>query len=63
MNKWQDSLSDRPILCWVWDMENLENASMIWETYESQFGTQYRDTNGVSYKFATPVKPEECYNE
>ncbi len=61
---WYDSIPDGGILCWVWDgpSDKGQYCTIITEYTE---GAKWRfiDARGDVWVYATPVKPEECYQE
>ena len=52
---WKDDL---PVLCWVWDNIGERECRVI-ETIKDYY---YLDREDVPWKYAEPVKPEDCYD-
>ena len=56
---WEDSLDEYNVLCWVSDMDkDLKRHPRCIVSLEV---SQYRASSGDIWTFATPIKPEDCY--
>ena len=62
--KWQDTLKDKPVLCWVSDGDE---ESRSWATrivcYREGEEQPYADCDSIKWEYATPVSPNECLGE
>jgi len=56
-SKWYDNIPKKGIICWVWDIEGSVKDLTVIIDYSN--GLFLSAENG--WKFAEPVKPEECY--
>lgn len=62
---WRDEVSEEnPVLCWVSDSaEGGKAAVALVEEYNASKLYSYKETCDEWWKFATPVKPEDCWQE
>ena len=69
---WTDEVSeDNPVLCWVSndDPEERKNAQLVvrlsysqgYSCYKTKLNVPLSQSHNFSFMYATPVKPEECY--
>jgi hypothetical protein len=56
--QWYENIPSEGVLCWVDDdKENIKDGARIIKRKDYGF----IDSEGFDWKYATPVKPEECY--
>lgn len=56
---WTDDLSEKnPVLCWV---QNVNKSTQIIKRICEVVGVEFIDTAGLTWVYAEPVKPEECW--
>ena len=62
---WTDNLNAKtPVLCWVDDIPIDPTKSPYVKYIEAtDISNDYIDIRGEKWKYATPVKPEECWKE
>jgi len=61
--EWFDDIPKEGILCWVWDSERVpieRSVSIICKNKTVQ-NIPFESVTGATWRFATPIKPEECY--
>lgn len=58
--QWFDNIPEKGVLCWVNDLSVVRKdiASVIIKRCGDKW---FSSKDSVCWKFATPVKPEECY--
>lgn len=62
--KWQDTLEDGPVLCWVSDISLETRCCAVLIALDcSDEGGVYKDVGGIHWEYATPVSPNECLGE
>jgi len=57
--EWDYNIPKDGILCWCWDIDCLPKFTSVILEKNKDWG--YLASDGFSWKFATPIKPEECY--
>ncbi len=58
--EWYHNISKKGVLCWVWD-NNYNKNNIAFIQYKKP--NNFLDFNNISWKYAKPIKPEECYQE
>ena len=60
--EWWETLKDGPILCWLNSVDSRRKEIAAYISLVRSDG-QYLSDTGTVWRFATPVNPEECYND
>ena len=60
--EWWETLKDGPILCWLNSIDSHRKEIATYISLVRPDG-QYLSVTGTVWRFATPVNPEECYND
>ncbi len=61
--EWFDDIPKEGILCWVWDSEGvpIKRAISVICKNKTVQNIPFESVTGATWRFATPIKPEECY--
>lgn len=58
---WHSNLSSGDVVCWVSNDSSLtRNVAYVITSYRDKM---YHSSNGIEWKYATPILPEELYND
>ena len=57
--EWYEDIPKEGILCWVWDNINEKQVEIVKWKRPQDFMT----IHGLEWKYAEPIKPEECWKE
>jgi hypothetical protein len=61
--EWYENIPKEGVLCWVWDTTSVERRASLVVKYIPNDKTHNFQTTVTKWKYAEPIKPEECYQE